>query len=109
VRILVHVVNPSDVSFGTGVITPRWLYDCKIRATISARCGSCTAAHSGREGINREATFEATATLAKEAELTFAQFVMMTPFPGTVDFERWKRASARTSSGWKAFRLPDTG
>jgi hypothetical protein len=26
VRILVHLVNPSDVSFGTGVITPRWLY-----------------------------------------------------------------------------------
>src|SRR5262245_22288798 len=22
----VHLVNPSDVSFGTGVITPRWLY-----------------------------------------------------------------------------------
>src|SRR5262245_57048398 len=22
----VHLVNPSDVAFGTGVITPRWLY-----------------------------------------------------------------------------------
>ncbi len=22
----VHLVNPSDVSFGVGVITPRWLY-----------------------------------------------------------------------------------
>ena len=22
----VHLINPSDVSFGTGVITPRWLY-----------------------------------------------------------------------------------
>jgi hypothetical protein len=22
----VHLVNPSDVSFGTAVITPRWLY-----------------------------------------------------------------------------------
>ena len=22
----VHLVNPSDVSFGIGVITPRWLY-----------------------------------------------------------------------------------
>jgi hypothetical protein len=26
VRIRVHLVNPSDVSFGIGVITPRWLY-----------------------------------------------------------------------------------
>ena len=22
----IHLVNPSDVSFGTAVITPRWLY-----------------------------------------------------------------------------------
>ncbi len=22
----VHLVNPSDVAFGVGVITPRWLY-----------------------------------------------------------------------------------
>jgi len=22
----VHLINPSDVAFGTGVITPRWLY-----------------------------------------------------------------------------------
>ena len=22
----VHLINPSDVSFGVGVITPRWLY-----------------------------------------------------------------------------------
>jgi hypothetical protein len=24
--VIVHLVNPSDVSFGTAVITPRWLY-----------------------------------------------------------------------------------
>ena len=40
---------------------------------------------------DREETFEATAKLATEADLTFAQFVTMTPFPGTVDFERWER------------------
>ena len=34
-------------------------------------------------------TFEATVALAKKAELTFAQFVLLTPFPGTVDFEKW--------------------
>ena len=36
-------------------------------------------------------TFEATLALAEQAELTFAQFVLLTPFPGTVDFERWAR------------------
>lgn len=42
---------------------------------------------------DREETFEATAALAKRADLTFAQFVMMTPFPGTVDFDRWEKSS----------------
>ncbi len=41
---------------------------------------------------DREATFAATEALAERAGLTFAQFVMLTPFAGTVDFERWERA-----------------
>ena len=40
------------------------------------------------------ATFDATAALAQKADITFAQFVMLTPFPGTVDFERWEREMA---------------
>ena len=40
---------------------------------------------------DREDTFAATAALAERSSLTFAQFVMMTPFPGTVDFERWEK------------------
>ncbi|MBM3726144.1 MAG: B12-binding domain-containing radical SAM protein [Acidobacteria bacterium] len=40
---------------------------------------------------DRADTFQATATLAKRAELPFAQFVMMTPFPGTVDFQKWEK------------------
>lgn len=40
---------------------------------------------------DRADTFDATAALAKRADLTFAQFVMMTPFPGTVDFDRWEK------------------
>src|SRR6185312_13689183 len=36
-------------------------------------------------------TFAATAALAEKADITFAQFVMMTPFPGTVDFEKWEK------------------
>jgi radical SAM superfamily enzyme YgiQ (UPF0313 family) len=43
---------------------------------------------------DRPDTFTATAEMAKKAEVTFAQFVMMTPFPGTVDFERWEKAEA---------------
>jgi len=39
-------------------------------------------------------TFDATAALAKEADITFAQFVMMTPFPGTVDFQKWEKSQA---------------
>jgi radical SAM superfamily enzyme YgiQ (UPF0313 family) len=39
---------------------------------------------------DRPETFEATAALAQRADVTFAQFVMLTPFPGTVDFERWE-------------------
>jgi radical SAM superfamily enzyme YgiQ (UPF0313 family) len=41
---------------------------------------------------DREATFDATLGLARVAGLTFAQFVMMTPFPGTVDFDRWEKS-----------------
>ena len=41
---------------------------------------------------DREETFKATSDLALKANLTFAQFVMMTPFPGTVDFARWEKS-----------------
>jgi len=33
----VHLVNPSDTSFGIGVITPRWLY--VLAAATPATCG----------------------------------------------------------------------
>jgi radical SAM superfamily enzyme YgiQ (UPF0313 family) len=36
-------------------------------------------------------TFIATADLAQRAGVSFAQFVMLTPFPGTVDFARWEK------------------
>lgn len=39
---------------------------------------------------DRPETFQATAELAQRADVTFAQFVMLTPFPGTVDFQRWE-------------------
>jgi radical SAM superfamily enzyme YgiQ (UPF0313 family) len=40
---------------------------------------------------DRASTFDATADVAERAELAFAQFVMLTPYPGTVDFEAWEK------------------
>jgi radical SAM superfamily enzyme YgiQ (UPF0313 family) len=40
------------------------------------------------------ATFDATAALAQAAGVTFAQFVMLTPFPGTLDFAAWEKSLA---------------
>jgi radical SAM superfamily enzyme YgiQ (UPF0313 family) len=36
-------------------------------------------------------TFDATAELAQRAGVSFAQFVMLTPFPGTLDFAKWEK------------------
>jgi radical SAM superfamily enzyme YgiQ (UPF0313 family) len=41
---------------------------------------------------DRPATFEATADIAERAGVTFAQFVMLTPYPGTVDFAAWEKS-----------------
>ena len=38
---------------------------------------------------DRPDTFDATADVAERAGITFAQFVMLTPFPGTLDFDKW--------------------
>ena len=49
---------------------------------------------------DRPSTFEATADVAERAELAFAQFVMLTPYPGTVDFEAWeKKVGAEAEEG----------
>jgi len=40
---------------------------------------------------DRPETFETTLSVAQRADLAFAQFVMLMPFPGTVDFERWEK------------------
>ena len=44
---------------------------------------------------DREDTFAATVALAQRADLTFAQFVLLTPFPGTIDFEKWAAEPGR--------------
>jgi radical SAM superfamily enzyme YgiQ (UPF0313 family) len=45
---------------------------------------------------DRADTFDTTLALAQQANLTFAQFVLLTPFPGTVDFEKWAKEQADT-------------
>ena len=40
---------------------------------------------------DRASTFQATVDVANRAELAFAQFVMLTPYPGTVDFAAWEK------------------
>lgn len=40
---------------------------------------------------DRPSTFDATVALAKRADIAFAQFVTLTPFPGTLDFDQWER------------------
>jgi hypothetical protein len=37
-------------------------------------------------------SFDATVALAEQADLTFAQFVLLTPFPGTLDFAAWEKS-----------------
>jgi radical SAM superfamily enzyme YgiQ (UPF0313 family) len=40
-------------------------------------------------------TFNATVDVALKSGVRFAQFLQMTPFPGTVDFERWEREQSK--------------
>jgi hypothetical protein len=42
---------------------------------------------------DRASTFEVTADIAERAGVTFAQFVMLTPYPGTVDFAAWEKSA----------------
>src|SRR5688572_24388281 len=41
---------------------------------------------------DRPATFDICLSVAERADLTFAQFVMLTPFPGTLDFAAWEKS-----------------
>jgi tRNA A37 methylthiotransferase MiaB len=47
---------------------------------------------------DRPSTFEATADIAERAGVTFAQFVMLTPYPGTIDFSAWEKGAARSAA-----------
>ena len=47
---------------------------------------------------DREETFDATVAVAQQAGVTFAQFVMLTPFPGTNDFAAWEKSIASSQT-----------
>jgi radical SAM superfamily enzyme YgiQ (UPF0313 family) len=47
---------------------------------------------------DRPETFETTLSVAQRADLAFAQFVMLMPFPGTVDFEHWEKTMQHDST-----------
>ncbi len=55
---------------------------------------------------DKKDTFGATVALAQKADITFAQFVLLTPFPGTLDFEKW--AKDVKHSGTKVDGVPIT-
>jgi radical SAM superfamily enzyme YgiQ (UPF0313 family) len=57
---------------------------------------------------DRAETFNATATLALKADVTFAQFVMLTPFPGTVDFAKWELGEAKKKDAEAVDGIPIT-
>jgi hypothetical protein len=42
---------------------------------------------------DRPETFDACLDVAERADLTFAQFVMLTPYPGTIDFAAWEKSA----------------
>jgi hypothetical protein len=47
---------------------------------------------------DRANTFATTVALAEEGDVTFAQFVLLTPFPGTIDFEKWAADETRQAT-----------
>jgi len=46
---------------------------------------------------DRASTFDATLALANQADITFAQFVLLTPFPGTIDYDKWVKENEATA------------
>ena len=45
---------------------------------------------------DRLETFDVCLSVAERADITFAQFVMLTPFPGTLDFAAWEKSLGET-------------
>ena len=72
------------------------LVDAAAARSASTAC-TCSARSSSACRAIAPATFDATAALAERADVTFAQFVMLTPFPGTRRLRRRGRRRSATS------------
>jgi radical SAM superfamily enzyme YgiQ (UPF0313 family) len=63
---------------------------------------------------DRRETFDATVAIAEQADVTFAQFVLLTPFPGTVDFDKWAASEERKGTNvdgvpiWRHWLIPQS-
>ena len=81
----------KDVYKGSISPATRWSRDCVRSAATSSMCwGRSSSVFRATRSI-----VQATVTLAEEADLTFAQFVLLTPFPGTLDFDKWAAKEAK--------------
>ena len=95
--------NIKGALVGVEAVTPKASRTSTRASTTSARRWSTRLRTFREHGVHvlgsfifglpsdRPATFDATADVANRAGLTFAQFVMLTPFPGTVDFAAWEK------------------
>ncbi len=54
---------------------------------------------------DRPETFDTTVTVAQAAQVALAQFVTLTPFPGTVDFMRWEKKMENDPTRIEGFPL----
>ena len=57
---------------------------------------------------DRAETFNTTVALALKADVTFAQFVMLTPYPGTIDFAKWELAQSKKADAEAVDGIPIT-
>jgi len=67
---------------------------CEAVADVQEARRSCARFVHLRLPTDKPATFDATVEMALKAGVTFAQFVMMTPFPGTVTLRGWEKEQA---------------
>ena len=65
-------------------------------ASSAATASTCSVRSSSGCRATAETPSTPRSRSPKRADLTFAQFVLLTPFPGTIDFEKWA-AEAGTS------------
>ena len=98
----------KDVYKGFNLVRRRAGRAARARSAATA-CTCSGRSSSGCRAIAKD-TFDATVALADKADLTFAQFVLLTPFPGTIDFEKWAKDEKNAEhEGRRRVRSPSTG